>query len=317
MDIKIKKHIAKKAITFLAENKLTQVVLADKCGVPKEYFSQIVKEDTDFIINAGGGKTVTIADKYFKRIADFLGLPLTNTYWQIKATSQLTTALAILQDSKQYGTTSLIIGETGSGKTQTVDLFHKRNPVDTFVITVGSTDNLSDLIDKVISKLKITSGKSKSSRLRAIATKLRNMREDGFNPQLIFDEAEYMKAPALCSMKEMHDSVSEFASLVMIGTDQLIVNLDKLRRRNKAGIPQFYRRIKFGIRHLPSVDRTFKIFIEDESKEVQKFLQSICDNYGEIHDVLVPVRRESERTDQPVTVDFIKKVLNLPNNYAA
>ena len=100
--------------------------------------------------------------------------------------------------------------------------------------------------------------------------------------------------------------------MVLVGTSQLTDKLDVLRKRNKPGIPQFYRRIKFGIRTLPSIDTSFKLFLEGLDREVQKFIRSICDNYGEVHDVLVPVRRESERTGESITVDFICKVLELP-----
>jgi DNA transposition AAA+ family ATPase len=317
MELKIKKNIATTARKFLLENNVTQTILADKCGVPKEYFSQILKVDTDFTINAGKGKMVTIADKYFERIASFLGLSLTDTFWQIKQTPQLTMIIHEMYQAKQNGRTILVVGETGAGKTITANLLLKRYPADTYLVTVGSTDNLSDLIDKVLEQLNITTGPTKSKRLNDITKKLRKMREDGFNPQIIFDESEYMKPAALCSMKELYDHVNEFASIAMIGTEQLITNLDKLRRRNKPGIPQFYRRIKFGIRNVPDVDRTFKLFLDGLSTEVKSFLRKICENYGELHDVLVPVRREAERLDKEIDVNFIRLVLNLPNTYGA
>ena len=79
-------------------------------------------------------------------------------------------------------------------------------------------------------------------------------------------------------------------------------------------MPQFYRRIKFGIRVLNPIDTSFKNFLNDiEDKSLVKFLQNNCDNYGELHDALLPIKRESMRTGEPMTERFARKVLQLPN----
>ena len=318
MEHKLKKIIAQKSIEFINNNHLSQTEFANKTGVSKSVITHILKENSTFTIPAGNNKVVIIADKYFNRLAKFIGFEINPTFWENKATPQLTSIIANLSDSKEHGTTKIIIGETGSGKTHTISLYLRKNPADTFIITVGSTDNLSDLIDKIIDQLKITTGKTKSKKLRDIALRLRSLKEDGQKPQLIFDEGEYMKQPALASMKELYDHLNKYCSIILIGTEQLIDNINILRKKNKPGIPQFYRRIKFGIRYLPSVDKTFKLFLNDiESNEVKKFLRRICDNYGELHDVLVPVKRESERTGEPITIEFIRKVLNLPKRMYA
>lgn len=311
MENSLKQRIANEAQEFIKFHNMSNAEFAKRAGVRNEYLTHIFRENSDFTIPTGSEKKTIIADKYFEKIAAFIGLSLQKTYWEVQPTQQLINSLSILQDSKDYGSTNLIIGETGSGKTQSIELFTRKNPADTFVVTVGSTDNLADLIDKIIEQLKITTGKTKSKKLRDIAAKLRQLKDDGQRPQLILDESEYMKQPALCSIKELYDHLHQHASIVLIGTEQLLNNIDQLRKKNKPGIPQFYRRIKFGIRRLPSVDRTFALFIDGLSKDVTKFLREICDNYGELHDVLVPVRREAERTGEPITVDFIKKVLNL------
>ncbi|MCC4211384.1 ATP-binding protein [Leeuwenhoekiella parthenopeia] len=315
MNLQTKQTIALECRNYIYENGLSQSDFAAKAGMGKEFITHILKEDSDFTYSAGKNKVVNIADKYFTRIAEFIGLQLSKSYWEVQPTSQLTAAISILKDAKEFGATNLIIGDTGAGKTHAVDLFYRKNPADTFVVTIGSSDNLADIIDKIIDQLKITTGKTKSKKLRDIASKLRNLKENGANPQLIMDEAEYMKIPALCATKELYDYLHKHASIILIGTPQLLKNLDSLRKKDKPGIPQFYRRIKFGIRQLPTVDRSFKLFLNGLSKPVQAFLTQICDNYGELHDVLVPVRREADRTGEEITVPFIKKVLNLSNQY--
>jgi len=315
MTLTQKQTIANELRKYIAKTGASQTDLANRMYLRKEYLTHILKEGTDFKINAGGGKKVIIADKYFNRIAIFLGFSFEKNRWSIKPTPQLTSILANLQTARETGTTNIIIGDTGSGKTLAVNTFARKYPTDTFVITVSSTDNLNDLIDKVVDALKIPTGRTKSKKLRDIAKKLRGLKEDGYLPSIIFDESEYMKQPQLASMKGLHDYLDKYCAIILIGTEQLIDNINLLRRKNKQGMPQFYRRIKFGIRQVPAIDRTFKLFLKDLETDLntKKFLRRICDNYGELHDVLVPVQREANKTGEPISENLIRKVLNLSN----
>lgn len=309
MENHTKQAIATAVNQYIDMYSLHQVDIAHKTGVNKEYITSILKGVFTY---EAGGKTRSIPTKHFNALAEFIGYTTEKVYWQVRKTPQLVSSIAILTEAKTFGYTRIIIGETGWGKTHAISLFAHKNPADVFVITVGSSDNLSDLLNKIIESLKITSGKTKSKKIRDIAKKLKALRNEGFEPQIIFDEAEYMKQPALCAMKELYDALNKYCSIILIGTSQLTTNLDSLRRRNKNGIPQFYRRIKFGIRTLPTLDRSFKLFLNDiKDKELIKFLRSNCDNYGELHDVLVPCLREADRLEQTISLELVQQVLNI------
>lgn len=259
-----------------------------------------------------------IKDKWYLMIAEFIGLSLIKEYWALKETPQLFRMLSTLEDAKENGVTNIIIGETGSGKSYISDVFLKANPVDTYKIIVGSLDTIGDLLDKIIDSLKIATPKTKSKKIGEVAKKLKQLKLEGQKPHLIFDECEYMKQPALCSMKELYDALKGICGITLIGTSQLTDNLDKLRKKNRSGIPQFYRRIKFGIRELPSIDRSFSMFLEQiEDKALIKFLKQNCDNYGELHDVLVPAMKEADRTGQLLTEDFVRTILGMPKLLSA
>ena len=78
---------------------------------------------------------------------------------------------------------------------------------------------------------------------------------------------------------------------------------------------QFYRRIKFGIRVLPNIDKNYRGFLDNiEDKGLLRFLKANCENYGELHDCLVPAMREADRTGEPLTEAFVRKVLNIPSS---
>lgn len=315
MENTTKQAIVKALKEYMSSHNLSQADVSKKSGVRKEYVNIIIRDGSNFMYDAGKNKQGFIPASHFYSLAVLCGYSLEKTYWETQPTPQTIAILANLKDAKEHGITNVFFGETGSGKTHSLGLFVSKNPHDTFIVTAGSSDNLGDLIDKIIDQLKITTGKTKSAKIRDISKKMKELKAQGYTPQLIFDEAEYMKQPALCAIKELYDNLQSYCSLVLVGTDQLRENLDKLRKRNKPGIPQFYRRIKFGIRILPTIDRSYSIFIRDiEDKNLKKFLQKHCDNYGELHDCLVPAMREADRKQEPLTEQLIRKVLNIPNN---
>lgn len=311
MKNEIKNQIIDELEAFLSTHNMSANAFSKKSNVNASVISAL--RGGSSTISAGNGKEVEIADKYYSMIAETIGMSLSNNYWEVVPTAQMQRILATLEDAKEFGYTNVVIGETGCGKTFVSNLFAKNNPVDLFLVTVGSSDNISDLLDKLIDALKIGSEKSKGKKIRAIVAKLRDVKFNGHKPMIIFDEAEYMKQPALCAMKELYDNLNGICSIVLMGTDQLTRNLDKLRKKNKEGIPQLYRRIKFGIRYLPTIDRTFKQFLNGlNDANLVKFLRDHCDNYGELHDVLVPAMREADRTNEPLTENFVRTILNLP-----
>lgn len=298
---------------YMAQHEMSASDVSAKTGVSASYISNM--RQGNYTIAAGAGNTVEVADKYFESIAELIGYRLKKTYWEPVPTAQLKRIIATLEDARQYGYTNVVIGETGSGKTFVGNIFAQSYPMDVFMVTVSSQDNIGDLLEKVCDKLHISIEKTKSRTLRAVARKMKELKRDGQKPILIFDEAEYMRQPALCNMKELYDNLNGIASIVLMGTPQLIRHLDKLRKKDKDGIPQLYRRIKFGIRPLPAIDRTFKQFLNSFSSDpaIGKFIRENCENYGELHDVLVPALREADRTGQPLTENLIRTMLNMPN----
>ena len=141
-----------------------------------------------------------------------------------------------MQDAKEFGYTNVIIGTTGCGKTFSVDVFAKKHPQDVFKITVGASDTINDLIDKIVDEVKPSCAtKSKSKKIKEVCSKLRVMKFSGLKPTIIFDESEYMRLNALCAMKELYDALNGVCGIILIGTPQLIENIEKLKRKKQRG----------------------------------------------------------------------------------
>ncbi|MGR3790288.1 hypothetical protein BWK63_12915 [Flavobacterium covae] len=291
---------------YLSKYDISANVFVEKTGINESYITNM--RNRSFKV----GKT-EIKEKWFIAVAKNIGFELEKNYWKRQFTNQTTAMLAVLEDAKFYGLTNVIIGETGCGKSYTAQWFADANPQYMFIIKVGSSDNLSDLIDKILEVTKIPISKTKSKNISSIVKYFKKLKFEGYKPMLIFDECEYMKQATLCMMKELYDDLLKECSIILIGTDELLDKLDKMRKRKKEGMRQFYRRLKFRVRVLPSIDTSFKLFLNEiEDKDLKTFLQRNCENYGELHDALVPAMREADRTGEPLTEDFVRKVLNIP-----
>lgn len=314
MDQATKIEIVQAVTAYMTEFKMSQADLAAKSGVRKEYVSIILKPNSNFMYSSGDVQGY-IPAKHFSSLADVCGFKTEPEYWNTQPTAQTNAILAHLQTAKEHHAPLVLIGETGCGKSFTTSLFSSRNPMDVFVVIAGSSDSLSDLLDKTLVSLNVNDGvKSKSGKIRSIAQKIRSLTFQGYTPMLVIDEGEYLKQPALCAVKEVFDYVNGYCSVTIIGTHQLVANIEKLKRRDHSGIPQFHRRMKMGLKLLPNIDRSYKLFINDiEDRELKKFLLRNCNNYGELHDIIVPATRESERLNEPLSIGLVRRLLNLPD----
>lgn len=305
--IEQKQQISIALVQCIADGIFSQSEIEKRTGVNASYLDAIKKGELKV-------QKTEIKDKWYIMLAEFLNISLSKEYWEYRETKQALRIFVTLEEAKMNGITNVIIGETGSGKSFISDAFVRASPIDTFKIVVSTLDKIGDLLDKVTDELKIATPKSNAKKISEIAKKLKQMKLEGYQPHLIFDECEFMKQPALCSIKELLEALKKVCGITLIGTNQLTENLEKLRKKNKPGMPQFFRRIKFGIRELPNIDRTFSLFLEDiKDKDLRNFLKQNCDNYGELHDVLVPALKEAERTGEPLTENFVRTILGMPN----
>jgi DNA transposition AAA+ family ATPase len=299
----------------------------ERHGISQNEFSKQSGVNVSYISSIRAGKTAVgdtpIADKWYIMIAEKIGFSLEKRYWETIPTDQMHRIASTLEDARKFGYTNVIIGETGCGKSYMCQLFQKQYIQDVFIIKLGHSDKVGDVLDKTIEALKMPirpnvklegSGqtKSKSNKIRRIIQYLQKLKREGLSPHVIWDEAEYMNLATLCSIKEFYDDLKSVAALTLIGTDQLLKNLLSLSNSNKPGMPQFYSRIKFGIRELKPIDRKFPAFLGGiKDKEVKDFLIKNCNNYRELHDVLVPSLREADRLGVPLTVNLIRNVLGI------
>ena len=222
-------------------------------------------------------------------------------------------AVKELTEAKETSTTRIIVGETGCGKSYTVERFRLAYPLGTYVVTCNQNDTISDLTRKIQKALKVSFEGSISYRIDRISVELSRIADNGQRPILILDEAEYLSTRGLLSIKTIYDYLKGVCAIVLIGTDDILNKLERTRR--KEGMPQFIRRFKAGIRHVRPIDRTFGKFLDGKGygKDLVRLLRMNADNYGELADYLEPAIREADRQGKELTKEFFESMFYLQN----
>lgn len=234
-------------------------------------------------------------------------------YWPLVETPQLRDIYAALLDAKEESKTRMIIGETGCGKTYTLNRFAGAYPKGTYIVTCSRLDRQNDLIRKI----QIAIGKdfpgTGSQRIDRICVELRRRHEAGMKPVLIFDEAEYLTISGLLGVKTIYDYLKDMCGIVFVGTDDLLNNLE--RTLHKIGMKQFYSRFKAGKRLVRSIDRDYSTFLKDRGfdKELINELKKEASNYRELSDYLIPALKEADRLGVVLTARLFKSMNYLQN----
>lgn len=315
MNIEIKNQIIAAVTSYMDEKFLTAADVAKKTKINTSYISQLLRGQ--YVTNAGN-KTVEIADKYFNQLADFIGLKIEKPFWHIIPTEQFVSAITHLENAKEYERCGIIIGYTGSSKTTAVERFMKNHPVHTYLVTVNKLDTLPTIMERLLEAMGLNEKGRSANKLSRIIKHLQRLKHEGEKVIIILDEAENFKVSVFGMVKALYDGIINYASIMLIGTPELTDKMEKMKRADKDGMPQFCRRFKAGTLYLSPIDkRCFVEFFEKvgiEDKDFRKLLLQEADNYGELHDYLEPALKEADRLNQPLTEDFFRLFYNMPKH---
>jgi len=158
------------------------------------------------------GKETPIGDKWFYMLADWAGLPIKKQYWGTIGTPQFLEVISSLESAKKSSRVSVIICNTGLGKTYAVEKFVHTNPQHTYKITVSDAHTLKDILGDLLAQLSVPQSYSNAAKLQGIAEKMKELKRSGASPIVIIDESENLKLPVIKSLKALYDFVNGYAS---------------------------------------------------------------------------------------------------------
>lgn len=318
MDSQQKDQIIAASKRYMTDKGMSQAAFARYCDINPSYLSNILNGNYEY--KSSNDKVVAIADRYFETMARKVGMSLTVAFWKTVETPQFIEIIETLEDARERGVAKMIIGETGAGKTFSVNKFIEAHPMDTFQIIASNQHKIQEVTEDIGRALGIQLGIShrKAYRMRTINEKLLALQGDGFKPMLIIDEFENATHGVIGLCKAIYDQINNFASLVLVGTPELELKLDKMEQYsyNYPGIPQFRSRLKAGTTYLTPIDtkRHFEAFLEDvQDMELRALLRGRCNNYRELHDYLAPALRRAYEDGVTLTDSYFK-TMNQNNN---
>ncbi|AXG70464.1 AAA domain protein [Kordia sp. SMS9] len=266
------------------------------------------------------GKSI-IADKWYNKIAQAIDYT-SKSYWDIINTSQSAELLNSFEESRQKGVNRTVIGDTGIGKTEIAKRYKNKYPDNTYMITVGMHLSPKDFLMQLAYAMnaKFTPG-SNHRTLLSIVNKIQNLYLSGNAPLIIIDETENLKLQVVGYIKALYDYLDTVCPVVLIGTDQLIDNIERWNVRNKQGIPQFWRRFRVGVRHLPTVknkDITEMLEAQGVTDQalVNYLIENNYNNYGLLNNAIVYAKKEAERIGSALTLDLFLTVHDLKRRKA-
>ena len=295
MKNELKESIVEAAKSYITEKRISLNEHARRSDINPAYLSQMINNKGD-----------SIADKWYYALAKSVGFELDVIYWEHINTPQYMSIIAHLEEARNMARNRILICETGSGKTYAAKRYVMTNPHDTCLITISSFHTIRNLIDDIMDNIGLQPCGNPVTRLRNIAHRLSTFQLEGHKPLIIVDECENLKASAFGVIKSLYDQLEGVCPIVLIGTSQIEAKIANMLNLNRVGLPQFHRRFKAGIRHLPPIDKTYKLFLENkvEDNKLRTYLRRICNNYGELHDYLELALREADREGVGLTYSF-------------
>ena len=312
MTPELKDQIVSEANAYMLEHRLSSNQLSKSSGINASYLSLMLR---NIYVTKVADKDVEIADNWFVKLATAIGKKLEKVEFGTFATPQFIEVTTRLMEAKKNQMNGMIIGVTGSGKTFGTDVFCNKQPLYTYRLTVSSLYSVNDIITELLEKMCLNSKGRGVERIKRIQAHLQKLRMSGLNPLIILDEAENLKVKHLRMLKALYDAIAGYAAVQLIGTPELLDKLERMKQQEVEGIAQFCRRFKAGIIHLTPIDRTFEMMLSKHVKDdgLRKLICSLCENYGEVNDYLLPVMREAYRLKKPFTEELFRLYHNMPN----
>lgn len=318
MEEEVKRQVIQAVFEYKDKNGISSDArLAKAIGVNPSYVSAWANGKLEYKSSEEGYSA--IGDVHYTRAAKAVGYALEKQYWSTVATHQLVDILYHLEQSRERGSLKMIIGESGCGKTYSVNTYCQENPEHIYRITLSNTASIYDVIDELTEKIGLSTTIKRQGKVVRVIKRLQELADKGVKPQIVMDECENVKLPILGLWKGMYDQLIGRCSIVLLGTPELQDMLKSFVRRQKVGAKQFARRAKAGTVRLQPIDRTFSAFFQgkDIDQSVRSCLLALCDNYGELNDYLEPALRAADEDEVPLTEQFFLEYWGITRNITA
>jgi DNA transposition AAA+ family ATPase len=206
--------------------------LAGLIGISASYISHI-KSGNYFEIPTGNGRTTTLSDAIYKKIATYLKLD--DKVWDIYNYTLFFNAAI---ESKKNYEQIVVDGPKGSGKTFAGEAFKKQYPNNTYLVTASDDMSAKAFLLTLAKEMGIVISGSNRVIRQAIEAKVMGQK----NTLIIIDEAENLKTSSYGAIKAIYDAVHKYAGMILMGANDYSDWLRKQASKNKTPFTQLWSR---------------------------------------------------------------------------
>ncbi len=285
---------------FLDERGVKQPEIVKLSGVNKATVN-LISRGIEF-----NGNT-RISDKYYKQIANAIGLKLEKAYWQHFNTFNFKQAILTFENARKNKERRGIDGNTGLGKTYAATAFKKKYPAIVTLVKCDEIANTKEFVISIAEELEVPTFGTKHKILKAVVEKLKS-KDEAF---LMIDEFENSKKGIIPVIKYLADELEGVVPIVVLGID-VEKMLSNAAKKEKQGFIQVNRRWSFGWTFF-NQDITEDIeniceLVGIERKTVINWLKARVRDFGSLENIITAVLIEHEKSEEPITTEMLNEL---------
>jgi len=182
------------------------------------------------------GKWEQIREEMWRNVAAQIGY--SSDVWNIAETRDFKLLTQILRYSQEKSKVSFIIGDAGSGKTETIQHFQAENKR-VYVLKCNDFWNRKTFLGELLQSMGVDAGGYTMYEMMGVI--VQHVKRQA-NPIIILDEADKLSDQLLYFFITLYNNLQDHCSIIMIATDYLKIRMERGVTRKKKGYPEIYSR---------------------------------------------------------------------------
>lgn len=290
---------------WLEEKKADKVDLCKISGVGATHMNYICKGEM-VVPNKNGGSV--ISDKYYKAICKAIGFTLDEKKsWKHFNTDNFKAFINQISIVRAEVSRGTIDGDTGAGKTYAVTKYLQKFPKETYVVKCYADENSKEFAINIAETIGAETHGTAGSITKRVCDKLCKMD----NAILIIDEAEHIKNKSgyINIIKSLADRLEGKVAFMLSGMDINDI-LQKASDKHKQNFRQTARRFSKRLKCNDDISDDILRIAEELgfTKSCGDWLTKRIKNFGELEIIVTEALRESELSQEPVSVKLLNSL---------
>lgn len=287
--------------------------LASK-GISQNRFSELAKVSTANVSNVLNIKWEKISDDIWLKldktcessVIEEVNEVQKNFRWRIIKGKGYTTINSLCQDAQLNSRMLAVYGETGYGKTSSLQEYKKENPKTCYYVLCDELMNQKQFLQAIADELGVETEGDKGTILRAVVAALNSKQ----NPLLILDDCGKLNDNCLRMIRLLYDRTVDKVGIVLAGTTYFKNYLEKKVRKDTMGFRELYRRIEYWQQIDKPEDKLVRIICEQygiATEDCQNYILTFhAGNFGKLKSTITNAQRLMK--NEGISLELLKKI---------